>query len=97
MCIPTPRGGFRRAVETISTTHFIGDGSLLTGISQGDRIVSGTASAIANKDTGISTSVPLEVSGTVRVAGTGIEQCASTNFGALRANPMDGSLELCRQ
>ncbi len=100
----TPRGAnqhisivFRRAVMTISASHFIGDGSLLTGIGQGDRIVSGTASAIANKETGISTNVPLEVSGTVRVAGTGSEPCGSANFGASRVNPVDGSLELCRQ
>ncbi len=48
-------------------------------------------------------SVPLDVpgsiaaSGMVKVAGTGSEQCASTNFGTLRVNPVDGSLELCRQ
>jgi hypothetical protein len=33
---------------TISATHFVGDGSGLTGIGGGDRIVSGTTSMVAN-------------------------------------------------
>jgi hypothetical protein len=68
-----------------------------SGAIQADRIISGTANAIANLNTGISTSVPLEVSGAVKVAGTGSETCGPTTHGTMRVNPADGSLELCRQ
>ena len=57
----------------------------------------GTATAIANQDTGISTSVPVEVSGSVKVAGTGSEACGSDFYGSIRLNPTTGALQMCRQ
>ena len=45
---------------TIGATYFVGDGSGLTNLGQGDRITSGTASVVANQDTGVSGSAPLE-------------------------------------
>jgi hypothetical protein len=66
-----------------------------------DRIVSGSASAIANQDTGVSVSVPLDVagdtniSGTVKVAGTGSEPCDAAHYNTVRI--INGVPQVCRQ
>ncbi len=67
----------------------------------GDRIVSGTASVVAHENRGVSTSVPVDVSGSVRVSGTlqlaqgaGDEACGSGHYGTIRIGP-DGDLEVC--
>lgn len=61
-----------------------------------DRITSGTASLIANNNLGISSSVPLEVSGTIKMAGTGSEACVSATVGTFRVNPINGVPQICR-
>jgi hypothetical protein len=38
----------------------------------------------------------LDVSGTVKVAGTGDETCASGREGTLRVHPVTGKLQICR-
>lgn len=81
---------------TVSATNFVGNGSGLTGISvSGDRIVSGSASLIANVGTGLSTSVPLEVSGALKIAGTGAETCDSSRHGMMQFNPVTGAPQIC--
>jgi hypothetical protein len=90
---------------TISATAFVGDGSGLTNLPGGggatDNITSGTATVVANSNTGISVSAPLEVSGdvnisgTMKVAGTGSETCDSSKYGLIRRNPTTGALQMC--
>ena len=68
----------------------------------GDRIISGSAILIANEDQGVSSSVPVDVSGSVRVsgtitvAGTGLEACDAAMIGTIRLNPSSGAFEACR-
>lgn len=103
----------------VTATYFSGDGSRLTGLPGGDRIVSGTTSLLANRDrsitittagtqrmivgedgqVGIGRTNPdatLDVSGTVKVAGTGDETCAPGREGTLRVHPFTGKLQICR-
>ncbi|WP_315806354.1 MULTISPECIES: hypothetical protein [unclassified Bradyrhizobium] len=76
---------------TISATHFVGDGSGLTGItSSGDRIVSGSAYVKATQNVGG------EVSGTFKVSSTGNEPCDATHAYSLRVNQATGFLQMCR-
>ncbi len=49
---------------------------------------------------GIGTTAPattLDVSGTIKVAGTGSETCTSANYGAFRYNAATGRYEICGQ
>ena len=54
----------------------------------------------ANGNVGISTNAPsatLDVSGTVKLAGTGSDPCADiANHGTLRVDPVSGKLQMCR-
>ncbi len=82
---------------TISATHFVGDGSGLSGLAaSGDQINSGTASVIANLNTGISVSTPLDVSGALKLSGLGSETCDAAHQGTIRTNPVTGGVEVCR-
>lgn len=90
--------------RNISATYLVGDGSGITNINANaitglnlDRIVSGTANAIAHQNTGISVSVPLDVAGPVKVAGSGSESCAAGAYGSIRLNPVTGAIQVCRQ
>lgn len=72
-----------------------------SSVALGDRITSGTASVMAHENRGISTSVPMDVSGSVRVSGTlqlaqgaGGEVCGPGYYGTIRIGP-DGDLEAC--
>jgi len=50
-------------------------------------------------DVGIATSTPaatLDVSGTVKVAGTGDETCSPATYGTFRRNPSTGRMQICR-
>jgi hypothetical protein len=84
---------------TVSATHFVGDGSGLTGLAaSGDRITSGTAAVTAHGATnGVSVTTNMEVSGTVKVAGTGSEPCTSDNNGTLRIDPVTKRLQICKE
>jgi len=75
---------------TVSATRFIGDGSGLTGIAQGDRITSGTAFVKALQDQGG------EVSGTLKLTSTGSENCGVSTYNTIRLNPSTNKLEICR-
>ena len=49
---------------------------------------------------GIGTTEPsatLDVSGTVKIAGTGAESCTMGTLGQIRLNPTSGKFEVCRQ
>jgi hypothetical protein len=77
---------------TVSATNFVGDGSGLTGIAaSGDRIVSGSVSAVAAGSDGMVT-----VSGSFKIANTGDEVCDAAHHYALRVNPSTGFLQMCR-
>jgi hypothetical protein len=81
---------------TISATNLLVNGVPVTG--QTDRIVSGTANVIANNSSGVSMSVPLEVSGSMKLSGLGTEPCNSPeHWGRFRMNPTTGAMEICRQ
>lgn len=81
---------FNGSAWVASTTTPSGSSAL------GDRITSGTASLIAKFNQGISSSVPLEVSGTVKMSGTGAEACVSGTVGTFRFNPINGVPQICR-
>ena len=98
---------------TVSATHFVGDGSGLTNLSvQGDRITSGTTNVIANQNTGVSVSVPLEVSGTIsattlvvsgtatvnalQLSGTVSVTCDAAHLYSMIADPATGTIQVCR-
>jgi hypothetical protein len=78
---------------TVSATRFVGDGSGLTGIASGsgDRIVSGSVSAIAEQTSGT-----VRVSGTLAMVNSGNEPCNAANHYALRINPITQTLQMCR-
>jgi hypothetical protein len=81
---------------TISATHFVGDGSGLTGIAGvsgtgGDRIVSGSVSVMAQQTSGT-----VRVSGTLALVNTGNEVCDSTKWYSFRVNPSTGMMQMCR-
>lgn len=78
------------AVGSVTAAQFIGDGSQLTGVGQGDRIVSGTAFVKATQDTGG------EVSGTFKVTSTGNETCGPSTYNSIRVNPTTNRIEICR-
>lgn len=81
---------------TVSATNLYVGGVAVGGT--GDRIVSGTASVIANSDSGVSVSVPLEVSGTIRIATTDVETCDDgAAVGTIRINPTTGAVQMCRK
>jgi hypothetical protein len=89
----------------IRAANFYGDGSHLTNISasaisglSADHITSGTDAVTVYGGThGISTTADLEVSGTVKVAGTGSEGCSTANIGTLRVNPVTKRLQICKE
>ncbi|ADP70675.1 hypothetical protein Rvan_1418 [Rhodomicrobium vannielii ATCC 17100] len=102
-------GGSVTVAGTVSATRFVGDGSGLTGIATGstDRITSGTASVIANQNTGVSVSAPMDVSGNVAVSGTvsgnamqltgaGTPTCDAAHKGLVYYNDAAGTIEVCR-
>jgi hypothetical protein len=77
---------------TVSATHFVGDGSGLTGITTtADRIVSGSVSAVAE-----TTSGTVRVSGTLALVNTGNEVCDSRKWYSFRVNPSTGQMQMCR-
>lgn len=80
---------------TISATALVINGQSISG--QGDRIVSGTTSMIAYQNGDISTTASLNVSGTIKIAGTGAEVCDSQHYNMIRVNPATGAVEICRQ
>lgn len=86
----------------VSATHFVGDGSGLTGLSaRGDRITSGTASVIANQNTGVSVSAPMEVSGDVAATGIKLASASTVTCDAAHNHTIiwddaTGSLLVCR-
>jgi hypothetical protein len=65
-------------------------------IGQPDRIVSGTAQIIARNNADISVSTNMDVSGTLKLAGTGAEVCSAATIGTTRINPSTGRPEYCR-
>lgn len=84
---------------TISATNLVLGGVAIS--SQTDRIVSGTASLIANSSTGVSVSVPVEVSGTisateVKVASTN-EACTPEKYGTIRFVEATQRFEVCHR
>lgn len=81
---------------TVSATRFVGDGAGLTNLLSADRIVSGSTLLVANQDQGVSATGNLDVSGTLRIAGTGTEVCDAAHIGVQRINPSTGRPELCR-
>src|SRR5437764_784583 len=77
---------------TISATHFVGDGSGLTGIAaSGDRIVSGSVNMIAEQTSGT-----VRISGTLALSNTGNEPCDAAHWYTFRANPATQQLQMCR-
>lgn len=76
---------------TISATNFVGNGSGLTGLASGDRLVSGSVSAIAEQTSGT-----VRVSGTLALANSGNEACNASKHHSLRINPATGILQMCR-
>ena len=76
---------------TISATNFVGNGSGLTGLASGDRLVSGSVSAIAEQTSGT-----VRVSGTLALTNTGNESCNASKHYSLRINPATGILQMCR-
>jgi hypothetical protein len=76
---------------TVSATRFVGNGSGLTGISAtGDRIVSGSVSAVAEQTSGT-----VRVSGTPAMVNTGQEVCGPATYNSFRINPVTHFMELC--
>lgn len=77
---------------TISATHFVGDGSGLTGIAaSGDRVVSDSVTAVAEQTSGT-----VRVSGTLALVNTGNEVCDSSKWYSFRVNPSTGMMQMCR-
>lgn len=77
---------------TISATHFVGDGSGLTGIAtNGDRIISSSVSAVAEQTSGT-----VRVSGTLAMNNTGNEPCDAAHAFSLRINPTTKFVQMCR-
>jgi hypothetical protein len=77
---------------TVSATRFVGDGSGLTGIAaSGDRIVSGSVSAVAEVASG-----RVAVSGTLALLNSGNEPCDANKYYSLRVNPATGAVQICR-
>lgn len=92
----------------VYAANFHGSGAYLTDIpasaitgltNNGDRITSGTVSAVAQQATGA-----VQVQGTVNVSGTvkaesaivaGDATCTDDNYGAARINPATGRFQLC--
>jgi hypothetical protein len=60
-----------------------------------DRITSGTAQVIARSNADVSVTTNLDVSGTIKVAGTGSDVCSPANHGTIRRNPTTGALQVC--
>lgn len=52
--------------------------------------------ASPNQNSGVSIPTPLEVSGTVKVAGNGAEACTLATVGMIRINPVTGVIQACR-
>lgn len=61
-----------------------------------DRIVSGTAQILARNNADISVTTNMDVSGTIKLAGTGAEVCSAATIGTTRVNPVTGRPEYCR-
>jgi hypothetical protein len=94
---------------TVSATAFVGDGSGLTGLAGGSDIaVADTSISIVDAGTGeihldvdgvrtmtIAEGV-VDVSATLKVAGTGSETCGAGDTGTIRFNPGTGKLQFCR-
>jgi hypothetical protein len=83
------------ASGNITAAAFYGDGSHLTGISTstalGDRIVSGSTSAIAQGSSGV-----VSVNGTLTMNNTGSETCDAAHAYTLRVNPTTNTVQMCR-
>ena len=55
---------------------------------------------LSSGNVGIGTTAPsatLDVSGTIKIAGTGAEVCDSQHYNMIRVNPATGAVEICRQ
>ena len=66
----------------------------VTGLAN-DRISSGTTSVIANQNTGVSISTPLEVSGSIRPVGSGFVPCDAAHEGAAQFDVTTHALLVC--
>ncbi|PZP40426.1 MAG: hypothetical protein DI585_01165, partial [Pseudomonas fluorescens] len=99
------------ATGTVTATHFVGDGSQLTGINAGSLAAAGIAGSVQFKDPSTGsisgtqhivwdeTAKNLNVQGTVQVAGTGSEGCNATTRGQMRMVEVttgDFRLQVCR-
>tara|TARA_R110000868_G_scaffold262401_1_gene520939 strand:+ start:107271 stop:113315 length:6045 start_codon:yes stop_codon:yes gene_type:complete len=96
---------------TVTATAFVGDGSGLTGVGGGtDIAVADTSVSIIDAGTGVVnvdvdgvpvlavTESALDVSGSVKVAGTGSEVCSGAgDLGRMRWNPATSKFQICRQ
>ena len=94
---------------TVSATAFVGDGSALTGLPSGESIsVNDTSVSVVDGGTGeihldvdgsrmmtVETGAA-EVSGTLKLSGTGAEVCGAADVGTMRFNPGTGRLQYCR-
>ena len=94
---------------TVSATAFVGDGSGLTGIPAGSNLqVADTSVSIVDTGAGevhmdvdgermvTVAAGAAEVSGTLKVAGTGAEACTLGTKGTIRFNSATGRLQYCR-
>ncbi|WP_439926188.1 hypothetical protein [Nitrobacter sp. JJSN] len=79
------------ASGNVTAGAFYGDGSHLTGVGAGDRIVSGSVSAIAQQSTGM-----VSISGTLALNNTGSETCDATHAYSLRIDPTTKMVQMCR-
>lgn len=78
--------------HTISATNLYVGGVAVTAGGMSDRIVSGSAYAIAEEDGG------LAVSGTLRIVTADVETCdGGAGVGTIRVNPDTGAVEMCRK
>ena len=86
---------------TISATNLVVNGVSITGGAQVDNITSGTASVIANQNTGVSVSAPMEVSGDVATTGIKLASASTVTCDAAHNHTIiwddaTGSLLVCR-
>ncbi|MFT7434021.1 MAG: hypothetical protein ACI9TY_001666, partial [Alphaproteobacteria bacterium] len=79
-------------VPVITADDQLNIGNILYGDLANDKL------AIGANVTGVTVGVhaTVDVSGTIKVAGTGAEVCDGVNEGAIRFNPGTGRLQYCR-